>query len=169
MPALLLACMSCGVSRTAWQDSEEVDVGFGKMSRNSLALTVSETEMNENQANTYRDIYDFLRNNVPGVEVSQTVFAGDVPHIEIRGQRSINAGAQGEPLFLLDGVEYPNISDLRPEEIHSVQVLKDSGASSYGSRGANGVIMFKTKFAYEAEQAEAASKKEERAERKRAW
>lgn len=157
--------LSCGTARQT-ATTENVDMGYGQVSRNSNALTVSEAEMSDAQENTYRDIFDFLRNNVPGVEVSNTTFAGDVPHIEVRGRRSINEADQGEPLFLLDGVEYPEIQNLRPEEIHSVQVLKDSGASAYGSRGANGVIMFKTKFAYEAEQAEQARKKAERAERR---
>ena len=47
-----------------------------------------------------------------------------------------------------------------------MQVLKDGAASAYGSRGANGVIMFKTKFAYEAEQAEIARKRAERRARR---
>ena len=71
-------------------------MGYGQVSRNSNALTVSEAEMSEAQENTYRDIFDFLRNNVPGVEVSNTTFAGDVPHIEVRGRRSINEAEQAE-------------------------------------------------------------------------
>ena len=146
--------------------TEEVDVGFGKVSRNSQAYAVSGATMTEAQENTFTNIFDFLRSQVPGVEVSQTVMAGDVPHIEMRGQRTIDPAHQGEPLFLLDGVEYPLIQNIRPEEIHSVQVLKDGAASAYGSRGANGVILFKTKVAYEAEQAELARKKAERQARR---
>lgn len=168
LPLLLAACGTPGnvaLSRDG-NAQEEVDVGFGKVSRNSQAYSVAETTVSEAQENTYRDIFDYLRNNLPGVEVSQTVSAGEVPHIQVRGQRTINPDSQGEPLFLLDGVEYPNIQTIRPEEIHSVQVLKDGAASAYGSRGANGVIMFKTKFAYEAEQAEIARKRAERRARR---
>lgn len=146
--------------------AEEVEVGFGKVSRNSQAYAVSGATMTQAQENSFGNIFDFLRSRVPGVEVSQTVMAGDVPHIEVRGQRTIDASSQGEPLFLLDGVEYPQIQNIRPEEIHSVQVLKDGAASAYGSRGSNGVIMFKTKVAYEAEQAELARKKAERQARR---
>ncbi len=167
---MLAAVVSCGPARQMqsvqnFSEEESVDVGFGQISRNNLAFSVSEAKMNEAVENVYMDIFDFLRNNIPGVVVSQTEMAGDVPHIEVRGNRSI-FGTQGEPLFLLDGSEYPNIQDLRPEQIHSVQVLAGPSASAYGSRGANGVIMFKSKAAYEAEQAELARKKAERQAKK---
>jgi len=162
---ILLAAVSCGTARQAETNSDPVDIGFGQVSLNNLAFSTSEATMGEGQDIVYRDIFDFLRNNVPGVEVSQTTMAGDVPHIEIRGNRSIN-GDQGEPLFYLDGTEYPAIQNIRPEEIHSVQVLKGSAASAYGSRGANGVLLFKSKVAYEAEQAELARKKAERQARR---
>lgn len=167
---MLAAVVSCGPARQVQSvqnssEEESVDVGFGQISRNNLAFSVSEIEMTEAGENIYMDIFDFLRNSIPGVVVSQTEMAGDVPHIEVRGNRSI-FGTQGEPLFLLDGREYPNIQDLRPEQIHSVQVLAGPSASAYGSRGANGVIMFKSKVAYEAEQAEQARRKAERQARK---
>ena len=129
------------------------------------ALRGDEAKMNEAVENVYMDIFDFLRNNIPGVVVSQTEMVGDIPHIEVRGNRSIFE-TQGEPLFLLDGNEYPNIQDLRPEHVHSVQVMAGPSASAYGSRGANGVIMFKSKAAYETEQAELARRKAERQARK---
>ena len=162
---VLLAAVSCGTPKQVSTDADPIDIGFGQVSRNNLAFSTSEATMGEGQDIVYRDIFDFLRNNVPGVEVSQTTMAGDVPHIEIRGNRSIN-GDQGEPLFYLDGTEYPAIQNIRPEEIHSVQVLKGSAASAYGSRGANGVLLFKSKVAYEAEQAELARKKAERQARR---
>lgn len=167
---MLTAVVSCSTARQMQQeqsnaDQDMVDVGFGQVSRNNLAFSVSEVEMTEAGENIYMDIFDFLRNSIPGVVVSQTEMVGDVPHIEIRGNRQIFQ-SQGEPLFLLDGMEYPNIQDLRPEQIHSVQVLAGPSASAYGSRGANGVIMFKSKAAYETEQAELARRKAERQARK---
>ena len=167
---LLSAAVSCGTvkqmpAEREGTEQEMVDVGFGQVSRKNLAFSVSEVEMTEAVENIYTDIFDFLRNSIPGVVVSQTEMVGDVPHIEIRGNRQIFQ-SQGEPLFLLDGMEYPNIQDLRPEQIHSVQVLAGPSASAYGSRGANGVIMFKSKAAYETEQAELARRKAERQARK---
>lgn len=167
---MLSVAVSCGPARQMqpaqnYTEDESVDVGFGQVTRNNLAFSVSEVEMTEAGENIYMDIFDFLRNSIPGVVVSQTEMVGDIPHIEVRGSRSIFQ-TQGEPLFLLDGSEYPNIQDLRPEQIHSVQVLAGPSASAYGSRGANGVIMFKSKAAYETEQAELARRKAERQARK---
>ena len=132
-----------------------------------MAYTVSEATVSEAEAEMFDNVFDYLRNKVPGVEVANTTAYGDVPHIQIRGRRMINEADQGEPLFILDGVEYPDIQNIRPEEIHSVQVLKDAAASAYGSRGANGVIMFKTKFMFEKEERERLEKKAAREARRR--
>lgn len=99
---MLSAAVSCGTVRQMHSDQniteqEAVDLGYGQVSRNNLAFSVSEAKMNEAVENVYMDIFDFLRNNIPGVVVSQTEMAGDVPHIEVRGNRSI-FGTQGEPL-----------------------------------------------------------------------
>ena len=91
---LLSAAVSCGTVKqmpAEWEGTEQemVDVGFGQVSRNNLAFSVSEVEMTEAVENIYTDIFDFLRNSIPGVVVSQTEMVGDVPHIEIRGNRQI--------------------------------------------------------------------------------
>jgi TonB-dependent SusC/RagA subfamily outer membrane receptor len=150
----LVLVASCGASRTvAPQDRTLMDVGYGSVSREDNAMTVSEVKMTEMEENVYNDIFSYLRNKVPGVEVGNTSGAGDRPHIQIRGTRSI-LGDDGEPLFVVDGVEFPQVETIRPDEIYSVQVLKDSAASSYGSRGVNGVIVITTKTAHDAEERE---------------
>jgi len=170
VPVLLLLSASCGPSTYVPVDrsKEEAYIGFGTSPKNNLAFTVSEVKSTQADEDMFDNIFDYLRNKVPGVEVSNTVYAGEVPHIQIRGRRMINEDAQGEPLFLVDGVEYPDISVLLPREVYSVQVLKDAAASAYGSRGANGVIMFTTKVAHEAELNRAAQAKEERQARRSA-
>lgn len=158
--ALAMIC-SCGTTKSVpstQTDEESIDMGYTSTSRNSNAFTVSEITMTEAEEQVYNNIYDYLRNKVPGVEVSNTQGAGDRPHIQIRGNRSI-LGNEGEPLFMVDGLEFPQIEVLKPDEIHSVRVLKDSAASSYGSKGANGVILITTKIAYEAAQREREERK----------
>lgn len=159
--------VSCGVQRVAVveESDDTVNLGYGTADRNSNAFTVSEVTLSEMESQIYDDIFSYLRNKVPGVEVGNTSGVGERPHIQIRGNRSI-LGNEGEPLFIVDGVEYPMIENLRPYDVHSVQVLKDSAASTYGSRGANGVIMFTTKAAHEAEERERAARKAERAARR---
>jgi TonB-dependent SusC/RagA subfamily outer membrane receptor len=163
---LLAVIVSCGTAKEAAVfDRGEMNVGYMNESRENNALTVSEVRVTGAEEQIFKDIFEYLRNKVPGVEVGNTSGAGDRPHVQIRGNRSIT-GNEGEPLFIVDGVEYPQIENIRPEEVYSVQVLKDSGASSYGSRGANGVISITTKVAHEAEERERAARKAERAARR---
>ncbi len=61
----------------------------------------------------------------------------------IRGVNTINASS--DPLFIVDGVEVPDISNIPPNEVKSISVLKDASASIYGSRGGNGVIIIELK------------------------
>jgi len=165
-PFLTLLLVSCGTSRNAATlDRTQVDVGYGSVSRENNAMTVSEVRMTEEEEIVYDDIFSYLRSKVPGVEVGNSSGAGDRPHIQIRGNRSI-LGNEGEPLFVVDGVEYPQVETLRPADVYSVQVLKDSAASSYGSRGANGVIVITTKTAHDAEDRERAERKAARQARR---
>src|SRR5690606_10255548 len=101
-----------------------------------------------------------LQGRLPGVEIMQTSGVPGRPvEITIRGRDSIANG--NDPLYLVDGVPWLNSSltqvngtiggtspfnSLSPEDIESVEVLKDADATAiYGSRGANGVILITTK------------------------
>ena len=88
-----------------------------------------------------------LMNKVPGVEVSRTA-TGDIA-IRIRGGSSLFGN--NEPLYVVDGIavqpgEDGGLPGVNPYDIASIQVLKDATSTTmYGSRGANGVIVIKTK------------------------
>jgi TonB-dependent SusC/RagA subfamily outer membrane receptor len=86
---------------------------------------------------------------IPGVHVAQSsqVFGG--LKVRIRGTTNSVVGGE-EPLFVLDGMPIPSgngeIFSLNPSGIESIAILKDAGATAiYGSRGANGVILIRTK------------------------
>ena len=156
---LALLCVAavhsgCGVQHvvTSRTDGGSIDLGYGTAKRGSNAYSVSEVQISEAEEN-----FGYLRDHVPGVEVSPDAGTGGVPHVQVRGVRSI-FGEDGEPLFLVDGVEFPQIETLRPDQVHSVRVLKDAAASAYGSRGANGVILITTKVAHEAAERERENK-----------
>lgn len=119
-----IAVMACGAQK-ATQNSKSADVN----SRTSLT-------MNENEGKGFSSIYEYLRAKVPGLQVS-----GET--IVIRGISSINS--QGAPLILVDGVEMQDISSIRPDEVDSVEVIKDSATALYGFRGSMGVIKITTK------------------------
>ena len=107
----------------------------------------------------YNSVFDLLRAE-PGVIVSPGGGNGDMPKILIRGV-STNSD-QTQPLFVVDGIITDNVTYLRPEDIYSVEVLKDGTAGIYGVQGQNGVIMFRTKSMVEAEQRAAEQAKAER-------
>ena len=92
-------------------------------------------------------IVQLLMSRFPGVEVTRTA-EGDVS-VRIRGRTSILAST--EPLYVLDGIPIqpgPNgsLSGINPYDIESIEVLKDAARTAmYGGRGANGVIVIKTK------------------------
>ena len=107
----------------------------------------------------YSTVFDLLRQE-PGVIVSPGGNNGDMPRITIRGI-STNSD-QTQPLFVVDGIIMDNVTYLRPEDIYSVEVLKDGTSSIYGMQGQNGVILFKTKSTVEAEKAAQEARKAER-------
>lgn len=91
----------------------------------------------EKQNEVYRDIYSYLQGRVAGVIVQNG-------KVYIRGISSINSGT--DPLFIVDGIAVEDISWINPHDVKTIDVLKDSSATSmYGVRGANGVIIITTK------------------------
>ena len=111
----------------------------------------------------YNSVFDLLRAE-PGVTVGPGGGNGEMPRILIRGI-STNTD-QTQPLFVVDGIITENVTYLRPEDIYSVEVLKDGTSALYGMQGQNGVIIFRTKSMVEAEkQAEEARKAEKKAAR----
>ena len=115
---------------------------------------------NPKEKTQYNNVFELLRNE-PGVIVSPGGNNGEMPKILIRGGISTNS-EQTQPLFVVDGIITDNVTYLRPEDIYSVEVLKDGTASIYGTQGQNGVIMFRTKSMVEAEQRAAEQAKAER-------
>ena len=84
-----------------------------------------------------------LQGQVPGVTVRNTGNPGADPVIEIRGVASF---ADANPLYVIDGMIADANSTVNPDDIATIQVLKDASAAAiYGSRAANGVIIITTK------------------------
>jgi TonB-dependent SusC/RagA subfamily outer membrane receptor len=134
MLASLFVVAACGTAKRASFDSSlERDA----LSQAGERASTSTLEMNERDAKTYTTMQDYLRGKVPGVRVNSD------GTINIRGVNSVNAQAQ--PLILLDGAEIRDINSVNPNEVKSVDVIKDGAAAIYGFRGVAGVISIKTK------------------------
>ena len=111
---------------------EVIDIGYGKVKKRNVTSSVSKINGTNPKYASYRTIYDMLRGEVPGVQVSGT-------SIRIQGASSLTLST--EPLFVVDGVTVGSIDHILPQMVRSIQVLKGSSAAIYGSRGANGVLL----------------------------
>lgn len=112
---------------------------------------------------TYNSIIDMLRRE-NGVVIGSDVGNGTMPKIYIRGIGTNTD--QFQPLFVVDGIRTSDIMYLLPEDIYSINVIKDGTAAQYGMEGANGVIEIRTKGSMQAEIQAAEAKKAARKNRK---
>jgi TonB-linked SusC/RagA family outer membrane protein len=124
---------------------EVVVVGYGTVKRKDLTGAVGSVNSDEIKDLAMTRIEQGLLGRQSGVQVKAVSGApGAAPQIRIRGIGSISAGT--EPLFVVDGFPTDNIQTLNPNDIESMDILKDASATAiYGSRGANGVIIINTK------------------------
>ncbi|MES2427718.1 MAG: TonB-dependent receptor [Bacteroidota bacterium] len=142
------------------QLNDVVVVGYGTQTRKSLTGSLSTISVSEVKDKPTATFAEQLQGKAPGLQVStSTGIPGDGMFIRIRGTTSINAS--NDPLYVIDGV-YVNsgslqrittqgqannpLSDISPDDIESITVLKDADATAiYGARAANGVILVTTK------------------------
>lgn len=128
--------------------NEIVVVGYGTQSKRAVTGAVTSIGYDQFKDRSFSNVTQALAGSLPGVNITQAQGApGVTPIIRIRGISSITAGTN--PLFVVDGVplENFNLNMINPQDIQSVEVLKDaSSAAIYGSRGASGVIIVTTKL-----------------------
>ncbi|MEN0052683.1 MAG: TonB-dependent receptor [Mucilaginibacter sp.] len=128
--------------------NEVVVIGYGKEKRTDLTSSVSTISSKEIGELPITNLASALASRVPGLEVHGTGYApGSGSVVNTRGLNSITQ-SEG-PLFVVDGVALVgDIRSINPNDIESIEVLKDAAAAGiYGSRAANGVIIVTTKKA----------------------
>jgi TonB-dependent starch-binding outer membrane protein SusC len=124
---------------------EVVVIGYGTIKKRDLTGSVASISGDMIRDVPSANISQALQGRIPGVELSQTsTKPGASMQIRIRGSRSLNA--INDPLLVIDGIPFAgSISDIDPDVIKSIDILKDASATAiYGSRGANGVILITT-------------------------
>ena len=125
---------------------EVVVVGYGTMKKSDVTGSISTAKGDDLVKNQSFSALDNLRGKVSGVNIfsnsSQPGAYSD--RVVIRGIATINSSSN--PLYVVDGVVMENFDLVNPNDIESMEVLKDASAAAiYGARGANGVIMVTTK------------------------
>jgi TonB-linked SusC/RagA family outer membrane protein len=125
---------------------EVIVVGYGTMKKRELTGAVASVKSEDIVKTATSDFASSLQGRMAGVSVRQGNSApGENAQITIRGITSFQEGGSG-PLYVVDGVTYIENPNITPQEIESIEVLKDgASASIYGSRASGGVILITTK------------------------
>ena len=138
------------INVTLREDSQALDevvvVGYGVMRKSDVTGSIAVAKGDDLTKNQNFSALDNLRGKVSGVNIfSNSSQPGAYSNrVVIRGMATINASTN--PLYVVDGVVMENFDLVNPNDIESMEVLKDASAAAiYGARGANGVIMVTTK------------------------
>ncbi len=121
--------------------SEVVVVGFGTQRRKDVTGAVARVDLESQKQAPNTNIGQFLQGRVPGLNVGTSNYSGGTPPISIRGQ--VTLGGNTNVLIILDGIQYNgSLSSINPDDIASIDVLKDASSTAvYGAQAANGVIL----------------------------
>lgn len=142
---------------TMTYDNADLDqvvvVGYGTSKRRDLTGSIYSVKPSMVTGQPTSNALEALQGRVPGLEIGRTSgAAGQGVNIQLRGNRTLAGndrgipGSNSTPLFIIDGFQGGNIADLNPNDIESVEVLKDASATAiYGWMGANGVIIVTTR------------------------
>lgn len=127
---------------------EVVVVGYGTQRKEDLTGSVSLADPEEMKKQATNDLTRALQGRVAGVSIKTDGEPGASPTVRIRGVSTFGSGgASAEPLYVVDGTPLAGgIRDINPNDIESVQVLKDATAGAiYGNRASNGVVIITTR------------------------
>ncbi|WP_157136690.1 SusC/RagA family TonB-linked outer membrane protein [Galbibacter orientalis] len=135
------------VNATLSQDVTALDeivvVGYGTQRKQDLTGAISVVDTEELNQQPSADVTNQLQGRVSGVTITGGGQPGEAPNVKIRGA---NTFGNNTPLYVVDGIPTDGIGDLNPNDVETMQVLKDAASASiYGSRAANGVIIITTK------------------------
>lgn len=128
---------------------EVVAVGYGSQKAKEITSSVASVKSENFNTGVKGSPVGLIQGKVAGLTITNT--SGGDPtntglNVQIRGTSTLDAGSGSTPLYIVDGVPVSNIDNISPDDIASMDVLKDgSSAAIYGTRGTNGVILITTK------------------------
>lgn len=141
-----------GVLNVALEESakalEEVviEAGYGTMKKRDVTGSITSIDAKSIESRVPTSVMDALEGAAPGVRVlSSSGALGEEASIRIRGTSTFSEDGVS-PLYVVDGMAVDNMNNINPNDILSMEILKDAASSAiYGSRSANGVIIITTK------------------------
>ncbi len=130
--------------------NEVVVVGYGTMRRKDVTSSITTVQAKDLNQGVFSDPASMLQGKVAGLVVTGTGDPSGVPSITLRGASSLREGDAMQPYYVIDGIPGVDISMVSPDDIESIDVLRDASATAiYGSKAANGVIIITTKSGQE--------------------
>lgn len=142
------------MSKTELDLDAVVVVGYGTVKKRDLTGSVSSVKAGDIVRSPAHNAMEALQGQVPGLDiVRNSGRATSGVTMNIRGKRSLSTARDeygnliaNNPLIIIDGIQGGNITDIPPQDIESIDVMKDASSTAiYGSQGANGVIIVTTK------------------------
>lgn len=135
---------------TLLEDTETLDevvvIGYGSMQRKDVTSSITSVKAEDMNVGVITTPAQMLQGKVPGLTIANTSDPNGSASISLRGASSLRTGEAMEPYYVVDGVPGVSISLVAPEDIESIDVLRDASATAiYGSKAANGVIIITTK------------------------
>lgn len=125
---------------------EVVVIGYGSMQRKDVTSSITTIKAEDLNVGVYSDPAQLLQGKVPGLAITTSGDPNGSPSITLRGASSLREGAAMQPYYVIDGIPGVDISMVAPDDIESIDVLRDATATAiYGSKAANGVIIINTK------------------------
>jgi len=139
-----------GMTVTLQEDNkllnEVVVVGYGTMRRKDVTSSITTVRAEDLNKGVFPDPASMLQGKVAGLVVTSSGDPNGSPSITLRGASSLREGAAMHPYYVIDGIPGVDISMVAPDDIESIDVLRDATATAiYGSKAANGVIIITTK------------------------
>ncbi|CAH0999390.1 TonB-dependent receptor P39 [Neolewinella maritima] len=123
---------------------EIVVIGYGTERKRDVLGSIASVDEEQITQTTPVNAFDAIQGRLSGVQISTNGGPGAGSEIRIRGTSTFGGGV--EPLYVVDGQQLDNIDNLNPNDIASIEVLKDgASAAIYGSKSANGVVIITTK------------------------
>ncbi|MHA4810957.1 TonB-dependent receptor [Flavitalea flava] len=124
--------------------NEVAVVGYGRQNRKALSSSITTIKNEDLNKGAITDVGQLLQGKVPGLNITASGDPNKTAAVVLRGASTINSSQS--PFYVIDGIPGADISAIAPDDIASIDVLKDAAATAiYGNRGANGVIIVTTK------------------------
>jgi TonB-dependent starch-binding outer membrane protein SusC len=124
--------------------NDVVVVGYGKGSKKTLSSSITSVKAEELNRGAISDVGQLLQGKVPGLNITASGDPNKTAAVILRGASTLNSGSG--VFYVIDGVPGADIATVAPDDIATIDVLKDAAASAiYGNRASNGVIIITTK------------------------